>query len=158
MIANVELPDLNRLDVTALKALIIEQHDLVIRQHALVAEQQAELISHKNEIGSLKLWIAKLRRMQFGRRSERIDSQIEQLELQLEDLEIRREAQASAPAADPEPATTPRKRTRKSLPGQLPREVQVLEPNHSACPDCGGKLNRLGEDVSEIAGVCSGPL
>jgi transposase len=158
MIANVELPDLDRLDWMALKSLVIEQHAVVIRQHELVNEQQAELNSHKNEIESLKLLIAKLKRMQFGRRSERLDSQIQQLELKLEDLEIRREAAApaEAPAAAPaeapveRPASAPRQRNRKALPEQLPREVQVLEPAVSGCPDCGGKLNRLGEDVSEM--------
>ena len=150
MIANVELPDLDRLDWMALKLLVIEQHTLVIRQHELVNEQQAELNSHKNEIESLKLLIAKLKRMQFGRRSERLDGQIEQLELKLEDLEIRREAEAPAEAPRERPASAPRKRNRKALPEQLPREVQVLEPAVSGCPDCGGKLNRLGEDVSEM--------
>ena len=143
MIANEPLPDLDILDFTALKALVIQKH-------AVVTEQQAELNSHKNEIESLKLLIAKLKRMQFGRRSERLAGQIEQLELQLEDLEIRRESQAPTKTPAPESAASPRKRGRKPLPEQLPREVQILEPATSACPDCGGTFNRLGEDVSEM--------
>ena len=61
------LPDLIQLDPTALKALILSQHE--------------QLLSRDNEIEHLKLLIAKLRRMQFGRKSEKLDRQIEQLEL-----------------------------------------------------------------------------
>src|SRR5437867_13309465 len=32
---------------------------------------------------------------------------------------------------------------------ELPRETETLQPKENACPDCGGKLDRLGEDVSE---------
>jgi transposase len=32
----------------------------------------------------------------------------------------------------------------------LPREIQTYAPRHTACPECGGALRQLGEDVSEI--------
>src|SRR5437867_7133938 len=32
---------------------------------------------------------------------------------------------------------------------ELPRETETLQPKENACPDCGGRLDRLGEDVSE---------
>src|ERR1035441_6465123 len=67
------LPDLNQLDPTALKALILSQHE--------------QLLSRDHEIEHLKLLIAKLRRMQFGRKSEKLDRQIEQLELRLDELQ-----------------------------------------------------------------------
>src|SRR6202795_5109340 len=67
------LPDLNQLGPTALKALILSQHE--------------QLLSRDNEIEHLKLLIAKLRRMQFGRKSEKLDRQIEQLELRLDELQ-----------------------------------------------------------------------
>lgn len=67
------LPDLDTLDVAALK-------DMVIRQHAQIS-------THDAEIERLRLIIARLRRLQFGRKSEKIQKEIEQLELQLEDLE-----------------------------------------------------------------------
>jgi transposase len=38
---------------------------------------------------------------------------------------------------------------RKPLPPHLPRDEQVHLPAQQACPSCGGKLNHLGEDVSE---------
>jgi transposase len=39
---------------------------------------------------------------------------------------------------------------RGPLPEHLPRQTQKHEPKESACPDCGGKLSKLGEDVSEV--------
>jgi transposase len=39
---------------------------------------------------------------------------------------------------------------RQPLPAHLPREVQTHLAKEEACPDCGGALHKLGEDVSEI--------
>jgi len=39
---------------------------------------------------------------------------------------------------------------RRPLPSQLPREVRTYLPKQEACPDCGGELKHLGEDVSEM--------
>jgi len=136
-----ELPDLDRLDSDTLKALLVEKHTLIL-------EQRAELISRKNEIDNLKLLIAKLKRMQFGRSSEKLNQQIEQLELRLEDLETNRAAEKPLPVR--EATATVSKSARRPLPAELPREIEKLEPAQTACPDCGGKLSRLGEDVSEM--------
>jgi len=38
----------------------------------------------------------------------------------------------------------------KPLIAKLPREVRKVLPKQEACPDCGGKVKHLGEDVSEI--------
>jgi transposase len=138
------LPDLNTLDAGALKALILVQHEQL-----LVNNEQ--LLSRDHEIEHLKLLITKLRRMQFGRKSEKIERQIEQLELQLEDLEANRAESAPPPAfetSSSQPASSPKKR--RVLPDHLPREVQTHEPEQHSCPECGGTLKKLGEDVSEI--------
>ena len=74
--ANRVLPNLEGLNPTELKALIVSQHELIV--------------SRDSEIEQLKLLIAKLRRMQFGRSSEKLDRQIEQLELRLEALQAER--------------------------------------------------------------------
>jgi transposase len=138
--ADAVLPDLNTLDSAALKALVVKQHALVIEQHA-------ELISHKNEIENLKLLILKLKRMQFGPSSEKLARHIEQLELRLEDLETSR---ASAPVARLLQSEAVAKPARRPLPDELPRETKTLQPEESACPDCGGRLDMLGEDASEM--------
>jgi transposase len=128
------LPELNNLDKDSLKALIIEQH--------------VQLISHDNEIESLKLLIFKLRKMQFGRSSEKLTLQIEQLELQLEDLETTRAAKPVSPVM--ESMRDKQKPARRPLPSELPRETKTIEPKEVCCPDCGGNLDKLGEDVSEM--------
>jgi transposase len=130
------LSDLETLNPAALKTLIVAQHN--------------ELLSHKNEIEHLQLLIAKLRRMLFGRSSEKISRQIEQLELRLEELESARAERTgsnmrTALPADSAPATYGR-----ALPEHLPREVHTHLPPHEACPECGGQLRRLSEDVSEM--------
>ena len=114
---------------------------------AMVSAQQAE-IEH------LKLIIAKFRRMQFGRRSEQMDETIAQLELSLEELEcVRAEQEASAKTtalcaeAD---EIAPAKPKRKPLPDHLPRESVEHLPSGCCCPDCGGALKKLGEDVAEV--------
>jgi transposase len=127
------LPDLNALDLDALKALVIEKH--------------TALISQKSEIENLKLLILKLKRMQFGPSSEKLAQHIGQLELRLEDLETNRAARVESSSVAS--LLEPRKPARRPLPAELPRETESLEPKEKACPDCGGNLNRLGEDVSE---------
>jgi transposase len=142
------LPDLDRLDAVALKALILSQHD------ELVATQE-RLLSRESEIEHLKLLIAKLRRMQFGRKSEKLERQIEQLELKLEELESAKACRASesipdfvSTASSNLIATT--KPARQPLPEHLPREIRTYAPKEEACSDCGGRLRPLGEDVSEL--------
>jgi transposase len=135
------LPDLENLDRDALKALILTQHQ--------------ELLSHKNEIESLKLLIAKLQRLQFGRKSEKLDRQIAQLQLKLEELQTQqadreREVQSTLPVAAAAVLQATNRPTRRSLPEHLPRETRKILPKQEACPDCGGKLQQLGEDVSEM--------
>jgi transposase len=126
-----QLSDLDTLDTASLKALVLAK---------------------QTEIESLKLLVLKLKRMHFGPRSEKLNADIEQLELRLEDLEANQSATEPLP---PQPATVvihdgaSRKPARRSLPAELPRETETITPKHDACPDCGGKLRQLGEDISE---------
>jgi hypothetical protein len=91
------LPDLDRLDNEALKALVVEQ------------TQQVE---------HLKLVVEKLRRMIFGKKSEKAVIQVEQFELQLEETETEQaaaEEEIETPASEAEPALKSRP-SRKPLP------------------------------------------
>ncbi len=142
------LPDLDALDPHELKALIVAQHKQLTTQEERILTQSEQLALRDAEIEHLKLLIAKLRRMQFGSSSEKVGRQIEQLELRLVELEesrtkesLERETSAERAVARP---------VRRPLPEHLPREVQTYLPKEEACPDCGGKLKRLGEDASEI--------
>jgi hypothetical protein len=88
------LPDLDQLDIEALKALVVVQSE--------------RLDSHAQQIEHLKLVIDKLRRMMFGSKSETV--QLEQLELQLEETETAQaadEASTEQPAAEAKPNSRP---------------------------------------------------
>jgi transposase len=128
------LPDLNALDVDALRTMVVEQHALIER---------------------LQTMIVHLRRMQFGRKSEKIDRQVEQLELELEELESAKAAQLEELERKLEPPKavaleTVRKPVRRALPEHLPRDVQMHVPAEQCCPVCSAELKKLGEDVSEV--------
>ena len=141
------LPDLSQLDREALETLLLAEH-----QERMATHQQ--LLQRESEIETLTLLLSQLRRMQFGRKSEKLERQIEQLELRLEDLQLAQAAEATQPrergAIESAPAAANEKRVRRPLPEHLPRQTQTHEPKHSACPDCGGELRKLGEDVSEM--------
>src|SRR2546427_150633 len=136
------LPDLDTLNPEALKSLIVAQHEQLL-------SKEEQLASRDEEIERLKLLIAKLRRMQFGRKSEKLDWQIEQLELKLDELQASRAQQLAAPMAA-SVVNRAAKRGRQPLPAHLPRETHRVLPQQEACPDCGGALKPLGEDVSEM--------
>ena len=150
MLNHAELPD----DIDALKALLLATTQTVRERDAAIAERdevvselRAQLTTTEVEIEHLKLMIAKLRRMQFGRKSEKLDHQIEQLELQLEDLQATEgEAERELPPKDRAPRN---KSARKPLPGHLPRDERMYNPEAEACPACGGGLGHLGEDIAE---------
>ena len=137
------LPDLDILKPEALKALIVAQHEQL-------QSTQERLLSRESEVEHLKLLIAKLQRLQFGRKSEKVERQIEQLELRLEDLQTNQAAAPPQPAPGPSLSIKAARPARRPLPEHLPRETQRHEPQQQACPDCGGTLRHLGEDVSEM--------
>ncbi len=152
MVARATLPDLDTLDFASLKALIVAQHEQLLSKDEQIVRQDEQLVSRDEEIERLKLLIAKLRRMQFGRRSEKLDWQIEQLELRLDELEASRAEKMASTSATPTAAPVVNqtaKPARRPLPAHLPRETRKVLPKQEACPDCGGKLKQLGEDVSE---------
>ena len=152
MTARATLPDLNSLTHDSLRALILAQHEELAAQEEALHSKEELLASREAEIERLKLLIAKLRRMQFGRRSEKLERQIEQLELQLDELEtVRAEEAAGSPTPETGRGNADSGRpARRPLPAHLPREVREMRPKETACPDCGGALKHLSEDVSEM--------
>ena len=132
---------------------------------ALIAALQAEnaklsatMRAHDQLIQTLRLRIAKLKKQVFGQSSEKIEREIEQLELALEDLLIASaESETAVPDgdldgaavdADEDVADRPSRR-RPRVSDSTPRERRELDPG-SCCPDCGGDLRVVGEDVSEM--------
>jgi transposase len=112
------------------------------------ATLQAMVRSLSQENDYLKLLLAKLRRQQFGRRSETWDPPSPQCPLPLDE----QDAHPATPFLQP-PAEQPARRSkpvRKPLPQHLPREEERHEVPHHHCPECGGALRAIGEDVSEM--------
>ena len=146
----VDMPD----DPAALKAL-------VAAQQAEIAAMSATLRAHDLLVQALRVRIAKLKKQKFGTSSEKIEREIEQLELALEDLKVATAETDSASCDEDEtleqdppseegktpPEKTARRRPRVSK--NTPRERRELDPGDN-CPDCGGELRVVGEDVSEL--------
>ena len=148
------LPDLNLLPA---EALVLAQHEQLLSRENEIAQRDARIAERESEIAHLKLLIAKLQRMQFGRKSEKLTQQIEQLELRLEELQAtpaENAPQESQPSETASSETTspsvPQKPVRRALPAHLPRQTKRHEPKETCCPDCGGALRKLGEDISEM--------
>ncbi len=117
----------------------------------------ATIRAHDQLIQVLRLRIAKLKKQAFGKSSEKVEREIEQLELALEDLLIATAEDDTTPLAEDEAApaapakeTAKRKqRRRPRVSESIPRERRELDPGN-CCPDCGGDLRPVGEDVSEM--------
>ncbi|MFO7483359.1 IS66 family transposase, partial [Oceanibaculum nanhaiense] len=155
-IAAADLPD----DPALLKAMITALQ-------AENARMTVTLRAHDQLIQILRLRIAKLKKQVFGKSSEKIEREIEQLELALEDLLIaaaesntgptaEETAEAEPPVAAEAPGgRKPRRRPRVSE--DTPRERREIDPG-SSCPDCGGELRLVGEDVSEMLDMIAAQL
>lgn len=101
------------------------------------------------------LRIAKLQKLAFDKSSEKIRREIEQLELALEDLlvAVAKDDEAlidEGPGKpSPEAGDAPALRRRPRVSDATLRERRELDPG-ACCPDCGGDLRVVGEDVSEL--------
>lgn len=140
---------------------------------AKIAELQAEnekltttLRAHDLVVQALRLQIAKLKKQAFGKSSEKIRREIEQLELALEDLLVTASEQgigqsegddAPAPVSADATSSDARPRRRPRVLVDTPRERRELDPG-STCPDCGGELRLVGEDLSEIIEMITAKL
>ena len=140
----VELPD----DPAELKAMIA----VLQAENAKIS---ATLRVHDQLVQALRLRIAKLQKLAFGKSSEKIEREIEQLELALEDLLLAVAEGDEAPIDEgqdepaPDEGSAPALRRRPRVSDVTPRERRELDPG-TCCPDCGGDLRVVGEDVSEL--------
>src|SRR5712691_5634254 len=133
-------------DIDRLKAALVSER---------AARQQAEARASGAEamVAHLKLLIAKMKRDRFGQSSERSRHLLDQLELQLEELEASAtEDEVAASATSAVHSFTRKRPVRAPLPAHLPRE-RVVIPAPCACPTCGGRLAKLGEDITETLEV-----
>ena len=133
-------------DVEALRRMLLERS-------AKLEAAEALLIFKNLELEKLRFQIAYLKRMKYGRSSEQLDREILQMQLSIprdprEQASPWQSLLESSTCTKKEPAREAAAR-RPHLPAELPRE-EILHENPCACPDCGGKLRPLGEDVSEM--------
>src|SRR5215213_4278202 len=147
-------------------ALDTSPDDIAALRAALAAEQLARREAEARASGAeamvahLKLLIARLKRDKYGASSGRGRKLIDQLELELGELvtaasedATKAENAAGKDARGTRPDRPPRGQpVRAPLPAHLPRE-RVAIPAPAACPCCGGKLSKLGEDVTETLEV-----
>ncbi len=119
------------------------------------AKMSATLRVHDQLVQALRLRIAKLQKLAFGKSSEKIEREIEQLELALEDLlvAVAEDDDAAIDEGQDEPEadepTAPALHRRPRVSDATLRERRELDPG-TCCPDCGGDLRVVGEDVSEL--------
>ena len=138
----------------------------------MILQLQATLRAHDLLVQSLRMRIARLKRQAFGTGSEKIAREIEQLEFALESLQVAEAEVAPPPEPDSvetAPASTAQDeqddgeasdkplRRRPRVSPDTPRERRELDPGES-CPDCGGALRPVGEDVSQILDMITARL
>jgi transposase len=144
-------PDLPSDDIETLRAALAAAHAARLEAEARASGAEA-MVAH------LKLMIETFKREKFGQSSERA-RQLDQLELQLEELEttatedeLAAEVAAAKAGSVPVKSFERKKPVRAPLPAHLPRE-RVVIPAPCSCPACGGKLSKLGEDITETLEV-----
>ena len=102
------------------------------------------------EVKTQAILIEKLRHQLAGHRAHRFGASsetAEQLQLALETSEIAAAAMtARMKLPDIEEKDKPK---RRPIPDHIPRMEVELTPGSDACADCGGRLRRIGEDVTE---------
>ena len=168
-------------DAESLRAIIAQQAAMIARNKVeleacatrIATLESAEISSRATVralealIETLRLRILRLKRQRFGRSSEKIEREIAQLELALEDLGVALSTQqAAANMAPPAPvpsdedrgseAKAPRRRGVR-VTGPISRRRVVLDPGDT-CPDCGGPLREVGEDISKLVELIAARL
>jgi transposase len=144
--------------LAAAHAMILAERQARLAAEAEAASAQADLSSSEALIAHLKLEIEKLRRTLYGARAERTTRILDQLELQLEELEASATedelaVEQSAGKTQTVRSFQRRRPVRKPFPDDIQRERIVIEAP-TCCPCCGGgRLSKLGEDVTETLEV-----
>jgi transposase len=141
-------------DIEALKAALIVEAARAAHVEAELTVAWAKASDDQALIAHQKLHIAKLTRQLYGSRSERSSRLVDQIELRFEELESSATADEIAAERAVAKTTTVASFTRnrparKPFPDHLPRE-RVIVPSPTSCQCCGGgRLRKLGEDVTE---------
>jgi len=114
---------------------------------ALSATQQETIVRLEEDLENILTQFRELKRHVFGRKSEKLDvispDQQHIFEDRLPDLVL--------PGEEIEVGTYKRSKRngRKPIPADIPRGRIEYEPEDQSCSCCGGKLSKIGEDVTE---------
>jgi transposase len=130
------------------------------QQLSLVAETEAFLRSAlarveekveegEREIERLRAQLEKMRRMMFGVSSEKFSREMAKAEEELRQREEENDRYSGRDNDPQVPRQLRQSRHRRPFPGHLPREEKRLEPTETCCPECGGRLDHLGEVSAE---------
>jgi transposase len=139
-------------DLAASLAAAGSEHARVVAERDRIATELDRVTADLQELQAanerLQHVLAKLRRNRFGRKSEQLSQ--EQLQFALEEIEASIAGNdAAAEKAKGRKARTRRREGRGRLPGHLPRRDVLLAPESDLCPCCAGRMEKIGEDVSE---------
>lgn len=126
---------------------LVEETEAFLRSALTRVEEKVE--EGEREIERLRAQLEKLRRMMFGISSEKFNREMAKTEAELRQSEEEND-RYSGRENDPQvPRQLRQSRHRRPFPAHLPREEKRLEPAETCCPECGGKLNYLGEVSAE---------
>ena len=140
--------ELDRLpsDPLLLKRMLREAVEALGFAQADLARSEATVTTQGVRIEKLEHEVARLRRVQFGRSSEQQDS--DQLRLLFDEvLPDPANDDGDAPGAV---SPSPHRGVRAPLPRHLPRRTIEHLPQARCGADCGGRMVRIGEDVTEV--------
>ncbi len=130
-------------EIEALKAQLLDRDERLLERDRRIAELEAQSTIDQLELEKMRLRLMGLLRRTYGASSERLD----QLHLGLEDIEVEQSIAGFEP--DDQQIGPPVKRVRR-LPSHLKRVKRIIEPASPCCPDCGGAVRAVGEDVDEV--------
>ncbi len=136
------------------KATALDLSAIPARERAAVEALLAEVAALKEITRRQEHLIAELNHALRGKRSEKLsgdDRQLafEDLSIALAEVEEAKLQRGMVPDPDLKAAKPAIKRIIGNLPADLPRIVQVIEPDSLICP-CGcGEMHKIGEDHSE---------
>ena len=141
------------LDINALPDDVHRLKRLLLEHHAASLAKDLKLEEKNREIEHLKWQLAKLRRARFGQSAEGFDG-IGQLSLTFEEfatvVELAQRELDVLPEIEAAPVIQGKPVRRKRFPDHFERVPEVVEPSECVCPDCSGKLGKLGANEAEI--------
>lgn len=110
---------------------------------------QEENARHGFQISELKLELENLKKYIFGKKSEKLQEVDERQYSLFADPEFEKKLEEETQLEEETVPSYTRKRGRKPLPADIPRERFEYEPEDIICACCGEEKARIGEEITE---------